>query len=169
MDELITRVKGLVLDIEHSAAKEAGVHTAVETCGHLPRTVLEDVRPHVDLWLYDVKGMDGELHRKHTGVDNALILENLRWLDGQGAKIVLRCPMIPRLNDSEANLAKLGALADSLKGVSRIDVEPYSSFGTDKGRQLGLKVYEAPLPPPEYADGIIRRLAALTRKKVCRS
>ena len=150
------------------AAKEAGVHTAVETCGHLPRKVLEDVRPYVDLWLYDVKGMDGELHRKHTQVDNALILENLRWLDGQGAKIVLRCPMIPGLNDSGANLTALGALADSLKGVSRIDVEPYSPFGTDKGRQLGYKVYEAPLPPPEYADGIIRRLSALTRKRVVR-
>ena len=151
------------------AAKEAGVHTAVETCGHLPRAVIEEVCPHVGLWLYDIKGMDGELHRKHTGVDNALILENLRWIDGQGAKVVLRCPMIPGLNDSEANLAKLAALADSLKGVSRIDVEPYSPFGTDKGRQLGLKVYEAPLPPPEYAEGIVRRLSALTRKLVVKS
>ena len=151
------------------AAKDAGVHTAVETCGHLPRKVLEDVRPYVDLWLYDVKGMDGELHRKHTQVDNRLILENLRWLDGQGAKIVLRCPMIPGLNDSEANLAALAALADALDGVSRIDVEPYSPFGTDKGRQLGYKVYEAPLPPPEYATGIIRRLSTMTRKRVVRS
>ena len=150
------------------AAKESGVRTAVETCGHLPRTVLEEVRPHLDLWLYDIKGMDGELHRRHTGVDNALILENLRWLDEAGAQIVLRCPMIPGLNDSEPNLVKLASLADSLKGVSRIDVEPYSPFGTDKGRQLGLKVYEAPLPPPEYADGIIRRLSALTRKKVAK-
>lgn len=148
------------------AAKEAGVHTAVETCGHLPRSVLEAVRANVDLWLYDVKGMDSELHRRHTGVDNALLLENLRWLDGRGAKIVLRCPMIPGLNDSAANLAKLAALADSLDGVSQVDVEPYSPFGTEKGRQLGRTVYEAPLPPPEYADGIIRRLSALTRKKV---
>ena len=151
------------------AAKDAGVHTAVETCGHLPRKVLEDVRPYVDLWLYDVKGMDGELHRKHTQVDNRLILENLRWLDGQGAKIVLRCPMIPGLNDSEANLAALGTLADSLEGVLRVDVEPYSPFGTEKGRQLGYKVYEAPLPPPEYAAGIIRKLSVLTQKRVVRS
>ena len=150
------------------ATKEAGVRTAVETCGHLPRTVLEAVRPNIDLWLYDVKGMDGELHKKHTQVDNKLILENLRWLDGQGAKIVLRCPMIPGLNDGEANLKALAELADSLKGVSQIDVEPYSPFGTDKGRQLGYKIYEEPLPPPEYAEGIIRRLSALTRKKVVR-
>ena len=151
------------------AAKEAGVHTAVETCGHLPRTVLEEVRPHLDLWLYDIKGMDGELHRKHTGVDNALILENLRWLDGTGAKIVLRCPMIPKLNDSTTNLVKLATLADELKGVVRIDVEPYSPFGVDKGRPLGYRVYEAPLPPPEYAAGIIRFLSGLTRKPVLKS
>lgn len=150
------------------AAKGAGVHTAVETCGHLPRKVIEEVRPQIDLWLYDIKGMDGELHRKHTGVDNALILENLKWLDGEGAKIVLRCPMIPGLNDTDANLAKLGALADSLNGVSRIDVEPYSPFGVDKGRQLGYKVYEAPMPTPAYAESVIRRLAALTRKPVAK-
>ena len=151
------------------AAKEAGVHTAVETCGHLPQKVIEEVRPQIDLWLYDIKGMESGLHRKHTGVDNAIILENLRWLDGHDAKIVLRCPMVPGLNDTEANLANLAALADSLKGVLRIDVEPYSPFGIDKGRQLGYKVYEAPMPPPEYADGIIRRLARLTRKKVSKA
>jgi len=150
------------------AAKEAGVHTAVETCGHLPRAVLEAVRPHVDLWLYDIKGMDAELHRKHTGVDNVRILENLKWLDAQGAKIVLRCPMIPKLNDSDSNLEKLGKFADSLSGVMRIDIEPYSPFGIDKGRQLGYKVYDAPMPPPEYATGIIRRLSGLTKKKVAR-
>ena len=150
-------------------AKGAGVHTAVETCGHLPRAVIENVRPLVDLWLYDIKGMDGNLHKKHTGVDNSLIHENLRWLDAQGEKIVLRCPMIPGLNDSDANLGALASLADSLKGVSQVDVEPYSPFGVDKGRQLGQRVYEAPMPPPEYADGIIRRLSALTRKKVAKS
>ena len=150
------------------AAKDAGVHTAVETCGHLPRAVIEDVRPNVDLWLYDIKGMDGELHKKHTQVDNALILENLRWLDGQGEKIVLRCPMIPGLNDSVSNLEKLAALADSLKGVSQIDIEPYSPLGTDKGRQLGYTVYEAPMPSPEYVESIIRRLAGMTRKKVAK-
>ena len=46
---------------------------------------------------------------------------------------------------------------------------PGVPFGTDKGRQLGYRVYEAPLPPPEYAAGIIRLLSALTRKKVVRS
>lgn len=148
------------------AAKNAGVHTAVETCGHLPRTVIDEVRPHIDLWLYDIKGMDGELHRKHTQVDNTLILDNLRWLDETGAKIVLRCPMIPSLNDGDANLKALAELADSLKGVLQIDVEPYSPFGVDKGRQLGYGVYNAPMPPPDYADGIIRRLVKLTRKKV---
>lgn len=150
-------------------AREAGVHTAVETCGHLPRPVIEGALPHIDLWLYDIKGMDGELHRKHTGVDNKLLLDNLRWIDGQGAQIVLRCPMIPGLNDSEANLAKLGALADSLKGVSGVEIEPYTPFGVDKARQLGHKLYEAPMPPPDYADKIIRILGWHTRKRVSRS
>ena len=148
------------------AAKDAGVHTAVETCGHLPRAVIEDVRPSVDLWLYDIKGLNSELHRKHTQVDNKLILENLRWLDGQGAKIVLRCPMIPGVNDFPENLSALAALADGLKNVEAIHVEPYVAYGIDKAHKLGLKVYEAPSASPEYGGGIIRRLSVLTRKKV---
>ena len=81
-------------------------------------------------------------------------------------RIVLRCPMIPGLNDADADLAALGRLADSLKGVERIDVEPYVPFGINKAHRLGLKVYEAPMPPPDYADAVLRRLRTRTRRAV---
>ena len=100
------------------------------------------------------------------GVDNAVILRNLRMLDANGAKIVLRCPMIPGENDFDANLAALGKLANELNGVMRIEVEPYVPFGIDTAKRLGIRIYEAPMPPPEYADGIVRKLQSLTGKKV---
>ena len=147
-------------------AKKAGVSTAIETSGYAAEGHVRELMPVTDLWLYDIKGMDAAKHKAHVGVDNAAILRNLRMLDASGAKIVLRCPMIPGINDSEANLAELGALADSLHGVQRIDVEPYSPFGADKARRLGFKIYVAAMPPQTYADGIVRRLSALTRKRV---
>lgn len=147
-------------------AKEAGLRTAVETSGYAPRTAIESVAKVCDLWLYDIKGMDAVRHKEHTGVDNESIHRNLRWLDAQGAKVVLRCPMIPGTNDFDANLVALGRFADTLKSVDHIDIEPYMPYGIDKAHKLGLKVYEAPMPSREYADDIISRLAKLTAKPV---
>ena len=149
-------------------AKDAGLRTAVETSGYAPRAAIESVAKVCDLWLYDIKGMDPAKHKEHTGVDNEVLHRNLRWLDANGAKVVLRCPMIPRVNDFPENLKALGELADGMKSVSEINVEPYVAYGIDKAHKLGLKVYEAPSAPREYADDIIARLAKLTRKTVRR-
>ena len=147
-------------------AKAAGISTAIETSGYAAELHVRELMPVTDLWLYDIKGLDPEKHKEHVGVDNAAILRNLRMLDANGAKIVLRCPMIPGVNDFPANLKALGALADELKTVEAVNVEPYVAYGIDKAHKLGLKVYEAPSAPPEYADGIVSRLRRLTSKPV---
>ena len=147
-------------------AKAAGISTAIETSGYAAELHIRELMPVTDLWLYDIKGMDPVKHKEHIGVDNAAILRNLRMLDANGAKIVLRCPMIPGVNDFPENLKALGALADELKAVEAINVESYVAYGIDKAHKLGLKVYEAPSAPPEYADGIVSRLRRLTSKPV---
>ena len=147
-------------------AKKAGISTAIETSGYAAEAHIRELMPVTDLWLYDIKGMDPVKHKEHTGIDNAAILRNLRMLDANGEKIVLRCPMIPSVNDFPENLKALGELADGLKSVSEINVEPYVAYGIEKAHKLGLKVYEAPSAPPEYADSIVRKLRSLTRKKV---
>ena len=147
-------------------AKAAGVNTAVETSGYAPRTLIEELHPLVDLWLYDIKGMDAAKHREHTRVDNAVIHANLRWLDAHGAKIILRAPMIPGINDFPANLKALGKLAEELKNVRELCIEPYVSYGIDKAYRLGLKVYEAPSAPQGYADRIIANVRRFTTKRL---
>lgn len=147
-------------------AKAAGLHTAVETSGYAAPMAVATVAEVADLWLYDIKGLDPDLHRKHTGADNGSILRNLRWLNAHGAKIVLRCPMIPNVNDSETNLVALAHLADELENVDHMDVEPFVPYGVDKARKLGLKVYEALSPDPDYASRIIAKLSPLTIKHV---
>lgn len=149
-------------------AKAAGISTAIETSGYAAELHIRKLMPVTDLWLYDIKGMDPAKHREHTGIDNATIHRNLRMLDASGAKIILRCPMIPGVNDFPENLSALAKFADELKNAEAINVEPYVAYGIDKAHKLGLEVYEAPSAPPEYAEDLIRRLSALTRKRVVR-
>ena len=118
-------------------AKERRLHTCVETCGFAQWETLAGIAEYVDLFLWDVKETDPELHRQFTGVDNELILDNLRRLDASGKSTVLRCPIIPGRNDREEHLAGIAGLAESLQHVQRIDVEPYHSLGKEKRVAIG--------------------------------
>lgn len=119
------------------AAKKEHLHTCVETCGYAPFARLEELFPLVDLWLWDVKASDPEKHRQITGISNELILENLFKLDDKGVKSVLRCPLVPSINDDEKHLLNIAKLANSLKNVQRIDLEPYHPLGENKNKRLG--------------------------------
>lgn len=147
-------------------SKAAGIHTAIETSGYAPLKVIESVEAYIDLWLYDIKLLDPEKCFKYTRRPLKPVLENLRHLNAAKRRIVMRCPMIPGINDSDAELRARGVLADELDGVEAIDVMPYVPYGVDKAQKLGLKVYEAPHPPKEYGTRIVARLSNLTRKNV---
>lgn len=118
------------------AAKEAGIHTAVETSGFAPWQRIQELLPLVGLWLWDVKTVP-EKHEKLTGVPAEPILENLNQLDRSGASIILRCPLVPGVNDSDAELKHIAALANAHPHVRQIDLEPYHPMGENKGRSLG--------------------------------
>jgi pyruvate formate lyase activating enzyme len=87
--------------------------------------------------LFDIKHTDDNAHKKHTGVSNKSILENLLKLDKSGAKIILRCPVIPGVNMTYEHFEKVALLAEKHSGVCAIDLEPYHPLGKDKSRQLG--------------------------------
>jgi pyruvate formate lyase activating enzyme len=132
------------------ASKARGLHTALDTCGFAPWEILDDVRGDVDLFLYDLKIMDGSRHRTFTGYSNECILENLQALSRRGHYIVLRVPIIPGINDDEENLRQIGAFAADLPSLERVDLLPYHRIGRDKYRRLG-KACPMPEtdPPPE--------------------
>lgn len=119
------------------AARAAGIHTAVETCGQTGRDLAPMVEQ-VDLWLFDIKLLDREKHHAFTGVHNDRILANLRYLDSLGAKTVLRCPVIPDVNFCEEHFNLLAELASSLQNVTAIHLEPYHPLGISKAEQLGI-------------------------------
>jgi len=125
-------------------AKSYGLHTCMETCGYAPQTHFQEILPLVDLFLYDYKATDPLLHKKLTGVSNDLILSNLAYLYNQKARIILRCPLIPGVNDDEEHLAGIADISRRFPGLDGIEIMAYHNLGTDKSLMLGRQ--------PEYQD-----------------
>jgi len=104
---------------------QAGIHVAMETCGHVPYEVLERLAEVVDLFLYDVKHLDPDLHEQYTGATNDRILDNLKRLATAGADLVARIPLIPSINDSPEVIAAL-AQRIAAAGVEQVTLLPYN-------------------------------------------
>jgi len=117
--------------------KENGIHTAVDTAGHVPYAYFERILPYTDLFLYDVKCFDGEKHRHYTGVDNRLILDNLQKLLSLGKRVWVRIPVIGSVNDSEEEMQRIKGFLDSCGSPEKIELLPYHSLGEHKYASLG--------------------------------
>jgi pyruvate formate lyase activating enzyme len=140
--------------------KARGIHTVVDTCGFAPWEVLDGVRAHVDLFLYDLKLMDDTRHRKFTGVSNALILSNLLALSQRGHDIIIRLPLIPGVNDGEENLRKMGSFAAALPHLIRVDVLPYHGLADEKYGRLN-KPYNLSETRPPAGDQVAKAVRLL--------
>jgi pyruvate formate lyase activating enzyme len=129
------------------ACKEKEIHTAVDTCGFAPWKAFDDIREHVDLFLYDLKLMDDAKHRKFTGVSNELILRNLEMLSERGHDIFLRVPIVPGINDDDEHIRQIGTFAADLPHLNRVDILPYHHIALEKYKRLN-KVYSLPEARP---------------------
>jgi pyruvate formate lyase activating enzyme len=113
-----------------------GIHTAVDTTCYAEPEIVQKLAEQTNLFLCDLKHMDGAVHRDFTGVDNDLILYNIRSLSDAGKEIVIRIPVIPGFNDDPTNIEMSAEFVASLTGVSKIDVLPYNSGGKEKSARL---------------------------------
>jgi len=107
--------------------KKIDIHRTLDTSGFAPQEVLASVADYVDLFLYDLKLIDEKEHIKYTGVSNAQIKENLRFLVnyGRAKDIILRFPVIPGINDTPDNVDDMVEFISSLKGIREVDLLPY--------------------------------------------
>lgn len=152
-----------------SKAKKNRLHTAVETCGYASGNAVRAVAENTDLFLFDYKESDPELHRKYTGADNKLILENLRLISGLGKKIILRCPIIPGFNDRDEHFTAIGKLASSLDSILRVEIEPYHSLGTEKYEALGRAFTDIAVQDSEITKKQIAKIKLHTDKAVIKA
>ncbi|MBQ8552098.1 MAG: glycyl-radical enzyme activating protein [Clostridia bacterium] len=124
--------------------RKEGVHTAVDTAGNVPWSYFEKVD--ADMYLYDLKAVDPTLHKKLVGVDNKLILENLKRLSDAGKRMWIRIPYVPDCNDGE-----IPAMAEFLRGITaeKIELLPYHRLGEGKYDSLGIERGDAIRTPTD--------------------
>lgn len=124
-----------------AACRNAGINTAIETCGYAKPETVRRIAPLVDLFLFDIKHMDPEEHARLTGVRNEMILDNLRWLFENGFAVKVRMPVLKGLNDDEKEFM---AVADFLepyrdyRNFKGVDILPYHKMGVNKYAQLDM-------------------------------
>lgn len=132
--------------------KAEGIHTAVDTTGFADWKYYEQILPYTDLFLYDLKNMNSDKHRKVVGVPNELILENARQIAKNGGKFQVRIPVIPMYNDSVKDFDDYGKFIKELgDAVEVIQLLPYHSLGSVKWERLqrNAPILEATPPSDE--------------------
>jgi pyruvate formate lyase activating enzyme len=120
-------------------AKEKGLHTCVETSGFAPAERYAEICPLTDIFLYDHKESDPARFKELTKASLDVVLSNLALIDSLGAKTILRCPVIPGLNDSPERLAHIAETANKLKNIIEINILPYHPLGISKSSRIGVK------------------------------
>ena len=152
--------------------KDEQIHTCVETCGFAPTEKLERVAKYTDLFLYDFKESNDQKHIKFTGVSNQLIIKNLKYLNLNGKKIVLRCPIIPTLNDREDHFDFIAKLACELENIIEIEVMTYHRLGANKYNSLNKENLLKDLNgmqaeyKKEIAQKILVKIQAITNRAI---
>lgn len=143
--------------------KESGVHTAVDTCGFVTKETLDKVVPYTDIFLYDFKAYDEEVHIRCTGKSNKIILENLKYLSSIGKDVEIRIPYVPDYNDKE--IEKIARFLADLKNITKVRVLAYHNYAGSKYAALGMENTLPERVPTneevEQAREIIREITGL--------
>ena len=116
--------------------QEVGIHTAMESTGHVAAPVFERALEHLDYLLMDVKHHDRQEHKRWTGGYNDLPLRNLSRAVSRGIDICVRIPVIPGVNDTLQDARAFAALLRRLR-VEQVQLLPFHQFGERKYALLG--------------------------------
>jgi pyruvate formate lyase activating enzyme len=123
-----------------AALKAENLHTAIQTCGMFDYDdFAQQILPFTDLIMFDIKFIDGSEHKRYTGQDNHLILENLKRLTREaGSRVLPRVPLAPGITATPANLRQIASFLAEL-GYPRCDLLPFNPAGIEKRRSMGMK------------------------------
>lgn len=130
-------------------AEEAGIPLAVETNGTGPWEIYAELLRFDPLFLVDYKATDEDVHRRHTGAERETVLDTIFRLSAAGAKSVIRCPVIPEINDNREHFSEIAGLSRLHPSVLGFELMPYHRMGVVKDRQLGRAGKEYREPSPE--------------------
>jgi pyruvate formate lyase activating enzyme len=140
-----------------TAAKQLGIHTALDTNGFYGDRLSDAELESIDLVLLDIKTWDPERHRYLTGMDVGPTLEFARRLAARRRPVWLRFVLVPGLTDDLEDIGKIAEFAAGLGNVERVDVLPFHQMGKYKWKQLGMDYTLEHVDPPEM-DAIERAI-----------
>jgi len=143
------------------ACRAQGLHTVVDTSGAAPWAHFERILSTTDLFLYDLKLMDDAAHRWYTGSSNRQILDNLERLSAATDNLWIRLPVIPTINDDEANMRRTLAFLQTIR-FRQLNLLPYHELGRGKAVQLGrtYRLEGVKAPDDEAMESLRRKFEA---------
>lgn len=142
--------------------RKMGLHTCLDTSGHLGANADEDMLAHTDLVLLDIKAWNPESYKALTGGELRPSLEFAERLAALRKPVWLRYVLVPGLTDGMEDIAELSRYAAHLGNVERVDVLPFHQMGRFKWDKLNLDYTLKDVPEPsaeltEQVRGIFRR------------
>jgi pyruvate formate lyase activating enzyme len=119
--------------------KEKGIHTAIETCGYFPGTIIPALTSVTDLFLFDIKQIDEKKHEDATGVRPEMILNNFRKIvhDYGSKKIIPRIPLIPGFNTDSNSITMIITFLRNAGYSGIVHIMPYNGLSKHKYEKLG--------------------------------
>jgi len=115
-----------------------GIHRAVDTAGNVGTETILEVARRTDLFLYDLKHMDSDLHKKWIHAGNEKILHNLKAISDSGAHIIIRIPLVGGVNDTDENIEQTAKFISELSGEKKtVHLLPYHNIAQNKYMKLG--------------------------------
>ena len=152
-------------------ARGKGLHTCLDTSGTGEVGQYVELLPLVDLFLWDYKETDPAKHREATGAEREPILANLRKVDRAGVAVILRCPIIPGINDRPDHFAGIAEVADGTRNLVEVHIEPYHPLGRSKHGRLGRSepLPAVPSPGEEQIARWVETVAGQCKKPVKRA
>ena len=131
------------------AAHDYGMSTAIESTGAVKFEIIEELLPHIDYFLMDIKHMNAEKHKEFIGKSNELVLENSVKIAKKANSLVIRVPVIPTFNDTVEEIGEIAKFASSLENVKKMHILPYHRLGLDKYKGIGREYLLNDIVPPD--------------------
>lgn len=134
--------------------RENGISIGIDTSGYASEEILEQVLPVADFFLWDIKQLDDKKHQMYTGVSNERIIQNLDSILSKGAKVYIRYPLIPGMNDSKEDMERLLVFLKKRETVAELHILPFHHLGTSRYMKIGKKdvMEDIPVFSPEQLE-----------------
>ena len=145
-----------------AAARQMGLHTAIETSGFLGDRADDRYLSRLDLVLLDIKSGDPETYRIATGRDLTPTLRFAERLAAIGKPVWVRFTLVPGLTDDPANVDKIARFVAPMKNVEWVEVQPFHQLGAFKWKAMKLDYKHAntAAPTPDLVNRVIEQFRA---------